>query len=252
MAAKSEMPPQPGSYECASTVTVGGNDYYIHTEELGGRLAKAVSMVYLKGQIVHSRDASYAHLLKEGDLPDRLKNFLKDLHRSVVEEFTRKVTANQKQKSDYFQEVKGLLKSGNEAEALKVLQEGLTAYPSDPHLMSYFGCLLSVSANRSTEGIRICREALKRLKMEIPVGTEAHYPLFYLNLGRAYVAGNMKKEAANAFQSGLKVNPKDEELLAAMKEIGVRKKPPIPFLKRENPLNRHIGRIMHRSQKKKG
>ena len=44
---------------------------------------------------------------------------------------------------------------------------------------------------------------------------------------------------------GIKYDRPDGPLRAEMKKMGIRRKPPIPFLSRLNPINKYIGKILH-------
>ena len=84
----------------------------------------------------------------------------------------------------------------------------------------------------------------------MPFGSEFFYPIFYLNLGRAYLKGNRKKDAVQAFQEGLKSDPGNRDLLWEIKKIGERRKPPLSFLSRSNPINKYIGMLLYKPQGK--
>jgi hypothetical protein len=65
-------------------------------------------------------------------------------------------------------------------------------------------------------------------------------------MGKAYLAANKKKEAYDAFQKGLEIDKKNEDILYEIKKLGMRRKTPLPFLKRSNPLNKYIGKFTHK------
>lgn len=237
------------SYEFSSEITVDNVTYLVHTEEIGEKQSKAFSMVYLNGEILFSKDADYSHLVGREDFPGRFRDFMKRLHRSVIEKFTSELIKKQKKRSEYFDEAKSFLRDGKSAEALTALQEGLKRFPSDPFLLSYYGCLCSVVAKKPKEGIKICTGAISKLKGYVPLGSEFFYPLFYLNLGRAYLGANKKKEAIRAFNIGLKADPEDQDLIGEFRKLGIRRKPPVSFLKRSNPFNRYIGLLLGKASR---
>jgi tetratricopeptide (TPR) repeat protein len=82
----------------------------------------------------------------------------------------------------------------------------------------------------------------------MPLGKEFFLPILYLNLGKAYLAANRKKDAYKSFKKGLEIDKKNEALFNELKGLGIRKKPPLPFLQRSNPLNRYLGRLLHQSK----
>ncbi len=229
--------------ELTTSLTINDSEYLVHTEELGEKTTKAVSMVYLNGQIVFKKEQRYDHLVGRVDYRKTLDLLLKELHTKTVEEFTDKCLDKGKSKNEFFGEAKKHLKNGHALSAMKVLGRGLQKFPGDPYLMSYYGCLLAVSGNQPDDGVRICREALERLKKSLPFGSEIFHPAFYLNLGRACMANGQKREAAGAFRTGLRIDPEDKELLAEIEKVGDRKPPPLPFLRRTNPINRYIGKL---------
>jgi len=232
--------------EFNSNITVDDVIYHIQTEDTGTKKYKLISRVYLRGEVVFTRISDYAHLSKFSDLPKRLSSLMANQHRTTIDLFVKELSKKKKLKSEYFDEVKQLIQKGKGREALDTLRLGLEAFPSDPFLLSYYGCLLAVIENSPSDGIKICREALERLDKSVPFGKEFFYPVFYLNLGRAYLKGKKKKEAVEAFQTGLLNDPENRDLLWEMKKLGIRKSPAVSFLRRENPLNRCIGLLRTR------
>jgi tetratricopeptide (TPR) repeat protein len=237
------------SSEFSSKITIDNITYIVHTEDLGKKHAKAISRVYLKGKIVFSKEADYSHLIGKGFSSHKLNDFLARHHKSVIDNFTAECIKKQKKRSEFLDEAKHFLKNSKTSEALESLKKGLERFPDDPFLMSYYGCLYALLLKKPATGIKMCREAIKKLQESIPLGSELFYPLFYLNLGRAYLGAKKKKEAIKAFNLGLKADPDDQELLKEMKKLGIRRKPPLPFLKRGNPLNKYIGLLISKASK---
>jgi tetratricopeptide (TPR) repeat protein len=156
-----------------------------------------------------------------------------------------------KTKTQYFREANGYLRKGDGRSAMRVLKEGLESYPSEPFLLSYYGCLVSSVGRDPGEGIRLCREALRKLRNSAALGDDYYYPLFYLNLGRAYLTGGDKPEAIKAFKRGLRVDPGNKYIIAELRKLGVRKPPALPFLRREHPINKYVGLIMRKGPVRK-
>jgi len=152
----------------------------------------------------------------------------------------------QKSKADYAEAVKQLLTAGDRKAAFDIVKKALKYYPSDLFFLSYYGYLLAAVEGQTKDGAKICSEAITTLRKTMPADMEFFYPLFYLNLGRAYLEGARKKEALRAFQEGLKFDPKSEELLSEVKGLGLRKKPVISFLDRSNTVNIRLGRLRQR------
>ena len=235
--------------ELTTKVTVDNVSYIVHTEGVGKSHTKASSKVFSEGKVVFSKSTDYSHLVGKNDINRKLFEFMGKLHKSVIKEFTSSLLRKQIKKSDFFEHAKSLLKKNKGPEAIKVLQEGLEIYPSDPFLLSYYGCLLSITSKKHAEGVNKCKDAISKLNQTIPIGREFFYPTFYLNLGRAYLGGGKKRDAVKAFNLGLKADPDDAEILEEMKSIGSRRRPPISFLKRSSPINKYIGTLLKKASK---
>lgn len=237
------------AHELSSTISVDNVTYHVQTEDMGRKSCKIITNVFLKGEILASRKSDYAHLLKIKDLDARLTDLMDKHHKSVIAGFIADQSKKQKLKSEYFSEVQQLLRRGKGRQALDSLREGLESYPTDAFLLSYYGCLIAIVENNTKEGIAICENAIKALDIGMPFGSEFFYPIFYLNLGRAYLKADRKAEAVKAFQQGLKNDPENSDILWEMRKLGARKKPPLPFLKRGNPINKYIGLLLGKPAK---
>ncbi len=236
--------------EFSSNIVVDNVTYHVQTEDLGKKTCRIATRIYHEGEIVFSRDSDYSHLLKLKGFEEKLQGMMENQHRSTTDFFVREQAAKQKQKSHYFEEVQGLLKTGDGVAAILLLEEALRKFPGDPFLLSYYGCLVAIVRDNPREGIAICLDAIKRLDETIPFGSEFFYPVFYLNLGRAYLKAQKKQEAINAFYQGLKNDPDNKDIHQELVKLGNRRKLPIPFLKRSNPINKYIGLLTSKSPKK--
>ncbi len=150
---------------------------------------------------------------------------------------------------DYLKAVKAHLRSGRQKDAFRLLQQAVIRFPEDPLMLSYFGCLQALVDKKYRSGVETCKKAIGLLKKSESFGEEVLYPVFYLNLGRAYIAAGRKKDAIDAFNKGLQYDNGNRDLQKELRGLGVRKRPPVPFLDRSNPINKYIGMILHMKQK---
>lgn len=67
----------------------------------------------------------------------------------------------------------------------------------------------------------------------------------YFNLGRIYLLGGKKKAAIRIFRLGLR-NGRNDLIIVELAKLGIRRPPPIRFLKRENPINKYLGLLLKR------
>lgn len=238
------------SPEYSSNVVLDNVTYHVQTEDLGKKTRRIASRIYHEGEVVYSRDSDYSHILKLANFDAKLQSLMETQHKSTIDSFTREQASKQKQKSHYFEEFQNLLKKGNGSAALLVLEEALQKFPGDPFLLSYYGCLVALVRNNPREGISICLNAIKLLNETMPFGSDFFHSAFYLNLGRAYLKGGKKKEAISAFFQGLKNDTDNRDIHQELVKLGTRRKLPVPFLKRSNPVNKYIGLLLSPGQKK--
>ena len=94
------------------------------------------------------------------------------------------------------------------------------------------------------------KAAEKRIKPAIDLCKRAIELQFYnvdhyANLARVYTAAGNRKKAIEILDQGSKSHPDDETLLAVRRELGIRARPPVPFLERANPINITLGQARH-------
>ena len=68
----------------------------------------------------------------------------------------------------------------------------------------------------------------------------------YLNLGKVYLRAGLKIKAIETFRKGLNIDSKNPDIIAELQLLGLRKKPVIPYLPRDNFLNKYLGIILNR------
>jgi len=149
---------------------------------------------------------------------------------------------------EFFRSVRAFQKKGRQKEAYGILIQAMLHYPDEPVLLSFYGSLQAIVDKKYRSGIDACRKALASFKPKDPESASVLYPVFYLNLGRAYRAAGKKREAVSAYQKGLKYDKKNGELQQEMKQLGFRKKPPLSFLDRSNPINILLGKFLKKSK----
>lgn len=102
---------------------------------------------------------------------------------------------------------------------------------------SYLGYGIARCERRVEEGIKLCQHAIK---------IEFYQPENYLNLARTELLENNRRAAVRALSKGLKIDPHHLELLVLQRDIGLRRRPVLTFVSRDNLLNRLLGRLRHR------
>ena len=108
--------------------------------------------------------------------------------------------------------------------------------PKDAGALSYFGLCLALVKKQFKTAIELCRRA-----SEIEFYNGDHHA----NLARVYMAAGNRKKAVETAEQGLKLIPEHEYLLEVRKGLGLRSRPPVPFLERSNPINVSLGHARH-------
>lgn len=109
--------------------------------------------------------------------------------------------------------------------------------PRDPRYMSWYGLTLVLVERNSNLGMVFCDQAIR--------GAAAD-PDLVLNQARVHLALNQRDRTVRALQRGLAIWPRHAGLLRARDCLGWRRRPVLPFLSRNSPLNRLLGRLRHR------
>ena len=147
----------------------------------------------------------------------------------------------------FFKEGQKFLRKGDLEEAAKAFEKAYNLDRDNPAYMSYYGMCAALKWGKIGLGLELCTKAIKK---------EFFKAEYYLNLGKVYLAADNKKGAITAFKKGLRFDPNSEELNEMMIQLGIRKRPIIPFLKRSNPINKYLGIFFRRTLpnlfKKKG
>jgi len=152
----------------------------------------------------------------------------------------------------YLRTVKALLVKGRRREAYELAQNAVVQYADDPFLLSYYGYLAAFMDGKYRSGIEACTRAIALFRKKALLGEEdAEEALnagLYLNLGRAYLAAGKKMDAVDTLNKGLHYDKRNRDILAELKNLGIRKIIPLPFLARSNPINVFIGRMLRKSE----
>lgn len=154
--------------------------------------------------------------------------------------------------SEYLGKVKVHLKNGKPLLAYSLATEAVSKYPENPLILSHYGHLQAVAGAKYRTGIETCKRAIVLTGEKGLFGEEGLYAALYLNLGRTYLAAGMKQDAVDSFRKGLKFNSHNVELLKELRGLGTRKETPVAFLGRSNPINKYLGKVLHKTGNKHG
>ncbi|MFZ5907028.1 MAG: tetratricopeptide repeat protein [Nitrospirota bacterium] len=105
-----------------------------------------------------------------------------------------------------------------------------------PACVSCFAFCIARQRGQYKQAVSLCQEAIHQ---------EPDNSLHYLNLGKVYLLDKNRAEAIKAFREGMR-HQSNTGIIHELEKLGLRKPPPIPFLKRENLLNKYLGIILSR------
>lgn len=102
---------------------------------------------------------------------------------------------------------------------------------------AYLGYGIARYERRGKEGLALCEHAVK---------VQFYEPENYVILSKVHLLHHRRGKAVQALHQALKLNSRHPEALRLAQEIGLRRRPVIPFLSRDNPLNKYLGLARHR------
>jgi tetratricopeptide (TPR) repeat protein len=102
---------------------------------------------------------------------------------------------------------------------------------------SYLGYARARVQGRLREGLKLCRWAVRM---------EAYQPEIYLNLARVLRLVGDRRQAIEALDRGLQIDPGNPSLVRQRFELGWRQAPTFSFLPRRHVANRLLGRLRFR------
>ena len=132
-----------------------------------------------------------------------------------------------------FQRAVDALKAGQTPSALALLERALKL-KDDPSWYSYLGYCIAKERGQVRKGSDLCAESLK---------AEPENALHHLNLAKILVISGQKTEALGVLREGMAVGG-SEELISLLGTLGTRKPPVLPFLSRDNSVNKYLGMIL--------
>jgi tetratricopeptide (TPR) repeat protein len=123
------------------------------------------------------------------------------------------------------------------AEALENFRAAHRLDPTSPRFRSYCGLTIGLAERRFDKALELCRSAAKE---------EFFNPDLYYNLARVHLAFGFKSEAIRYLRRALMIDPEHAATRDDLSRLGVRGRPVLGFLRRDNLLNRLFGHVRRR------
>ena len=130
-----------------------------------------------------------------------------------------------------------LYRNHSYANSLEKIQRAIELDPTNALYVSYTGLLVALAQRNYRLAEELCHRALRMNR---------HEPQFYLNLAEVYLRRRKQEDAVETLTVGLQYTKRNVRLTRALRKLGIRRPPVIPFLERKHFLNRKLGKARHR------
>jgi Flp pilus assembly protein TadD len=124
---------------------------------------------------------------------------------------------------------------GRFREASSILTQALKMAPDNPVYVSHLGYCVGMLGNLS-DGEMMCRKAMKMAPT---------VPIILVNLGRMLVEKGLRQEARILFTQAYQIDNTNAPAALELSRLGVRRPPVLPFLGRQNIVNKYLGLLRH-------
>jgi Flp pilus assembly protein TadD len=130
-----------------------------------------------------------------------------------------------------------LLRNGRADEAVDYFRRAVEGEKHNPYYLSFFGLSVGRAEKKWKAALEFCEAALRLKRNEAQL---------YLNLAEIYVSAGRREEAVKTLDTALRYCAVDSRLKRARSRLGKRGSAILPFLQRQNVLNRNLGKLRHR------
>ncbi len=225
-----------------TSFVVKGINYHVQTEEGSEKYPFITSTAYMGGIIVDKMKSPFSF----GDdvKKDELHEIMTKHHKLMIEKIKRKHLESAKSKTDYVKEARKLIKRKKLKNALEMVEDAIALFPDDPFVLSLHGYLRAAVLKQYREGKEECKTALSMYDKKQLVGGEYYLHFFYLNLGRVFLLTGDRDIGIQYLRKGLERDKGNSDIINELIQLGVRKRPFLPFLSRSNFLNRFLGKML--------
>jgi tetratricopeptide (TPR) repeat protein len=138
---------------------------------------------------------------------------------------------------DHYRLGRTALDAGSMDQAVGHLKSAYELDGATPLYRSYYGLAIGLAERQLERSVPLCRSAAT---------DEFFNPVHFHNLARIHLACGFKAEAIRYLRRGLMIDPGNQGIADELRRLGIRRRPPLGFLRRRNWLNRLIGRLLHR------
>jgi Flp pilus assembly protein TadD len=129
-----------------------------------------------------------------------------------------------------------MLRDGDPNNALVHFRNAADLEKHNPYYMSFVGVSLARAEKKWPAALKLCETALSMKRNDAQL---------YLNLAEVYKSSGRREEALMTLDRALASLGRDARIRLARRKLGSRRSPVLPFLDRQNIVNRHLGTLRH-------
>jgi len=136
-----------------------------------------------------------------------------------------------------FKEGMSFLRNNYARRALDHFARAVELDKTNPFYLSYLGVAMAAGERNWDAAEDLCTQAVKMRRSQAEL---------YINLADVYRLAGKRQDAVEALSEGLRYTKQDSRIAEALRRYGFRRPPVLPFLDRNNFLNRRLGRLRYR------
>jgi tetratricopeptide (TPR) repeat protein len=129
------------------------------------------------------------------------------------------------------------LRRNHLAPAAEAFREGLRRSPDHPLTLSYYGLCLARLETNYAEALKLCKRAAH---------LDPYDPTLLVNLGKVYRLIGDRGAAYRSLRAAWSLDRRHHPTMQELARMGMRRRPVIPWLSRDNALNVLLGKLRAR------
>jgi len=130
-----------------------------------------------------------------------------------------------------------MLRDSHPHSALEHFRKAVDLEQNNPYYISFVGVSVARAERKWEPALKLCELALSMKRNEAQL---------YLNLAEVYTSAGRREEALITLDRALASLGPQARIQQARQKLGRRRSPALPFLDRQNFLNRYLGVLRHR------
>jgi Flp pilus assembly protein TadD len=135
------------------------------------------------------------------------------------------------------------LKNGYSERALGHMRTAFESDKNNPFYLSFLGLSIARAEREWDQAAELCEIAVQLRRSECQ---------FHMNLAEVYALAGRREKALDTLDAALELFSDDQRLKRARSKVEKRRSPVLPFLTRDNFLNRTFGKLRHGTMKRLG